>query len=292
MILAAGQGTRLRPYTNQLPKPAIPFLTVPLICFSQALLEDIKIKNLVINTHHLPGEIHQLVKDVKPKASKIIFSDESKQLLGSAGGIHNAWKSLKGNGPILVLNADEVILPSAPYVLQNMVQYHKNNKPIATLLTMDHIEVGKKFGGAWTIKDDKGNSQVKEFSKNQIANLQGEHYLGVIILEERIAQYFKSEIIEENILYETLTKAMQAGEKVLTYKIETKWFETGNPEDFLAATELCIDALKTRSENDPYWIQYLAQVMRWYSQGKVFIESGSDELSKGVLKTLEQVRES
>lgn len=295
MLLAAGQGTRLRPFTDTLPKPAIPFLTAPLICYSLELLDGIKVKNLVINTHHLPEVLRQTVKDIKPKASRVIFSDETDLLLGSAGGIHKAWPSLKGQGPILVMNADEVILPSAPYLLKEMLAVHKIHKPIATLLTMTHPEVGHQFGGAWVKDVANEPSSVVTFSKKSVGGLRGLHYLGVIILEERISQYFKTEIVEENILYETLATAMHAGEKVLAHEVSPQWFETGNPKDFLAATETCIAALShpaRRDENAPFWIQHLAQTMRWHSQNQIHIEKSVPGLAEKVLRVLDDVRES
>lgn len=288
MLLAAGMGSRLRPYTDTRPKPAIPFMTVPMLCYSLALLDSLKIHNLVINLHHLPEEIRQLVKDTKPRAGKIIYSDETSSLLGSGGGIHHAWPSLKGRGAVLVANADEVILPYEPYVLRDMMEFHRQQNAIATILTIDHPLVGSQFGGAWVNE----KSQIQTFSKTPVNGLKGHHFIGVMVLDEKVEKYFKPlegfAAPEENILYETLTKAMQAGEKVMSYQIRAEWFETGNPQDFLKATEACLKALPHRDESAPYWTQYLAQTMRWHSSGQTFIEEG--DLKSQVLKCLDEVR--
>lgn len=60
MLLAAGEGTRLRPYTEILPKPAIPFLTIPLAAHALSFLRGFTIDKLVVNTFHLPHKIHEL----------------------------------------------------------------------------------------------------------------------------------------------------------------------------------------------------------------------------------------
>jgi NDP-sugar pyrophosphorylase family protein len=60
MLLAAGEGTRLRPYTLEKPKPCIPFLSVPLAFYSLSLLSEINVHNLVTNVFHLPDQVQNL----------------------------------------------------------------------------------------------------------------------------------------------------------------------------------------------------------------------------------------
>lgn len=273
MLLAAGQGTRLRPYTNDRPKPAVPFLTAPLAAYSLQLLETLKIEKLVVNTHHLGQQIEYLFKDLKPSCKKLIFSDEKEALLGSGGGIHQAYPELCGGGSFLVANADEVILPENPYIMSDFLKFHHNHKGLATLMVMPHPEVGSKFGGVWT--DEK--NRVVLFSKTKPStNLIGYHYLGVLILKDEIKKYFKSKIEDENILYETLTEAISKGEEVFTFPIQCQWFETGNPTDLLDATELCLNSLL---EQDKMWVQYLTQLIRIWGMGQLLIENERPQLA-------------
>lgn len=53
-VLGAGLGTRLRPLTEDLPKPLVPIFQKPLITFALDHLIDIGINNFFINTHHRP----------------------------------------------------------------------------------------------------------------------------------------------------------------------------------------------------------------------------------------------
>ncbi|MEK6576900.1 MAG: sugar phosphate nucleotidyltransferase, partial [Nitrospirota bacterium] len=57
MILAAGLGTRLRPITNNTPKPIIPVGDRPLIEYLLLLLKKYGIKDIIINLHHLGEKI-------------------------------------------------------------------------------------------------------------------------------------------------------------------------------------------------------------------------------------------
>ena len=75
MLLAAGEGTRLRPYTLIKPKPAIPLAGIPLAGHSLSFTDHLDIQNLVVNTFHLPSEIHKLFKNLPTRSKHLYFSD-------------------------------------------------------------------------------------------------------------------------------------------------------------------------------------------------------------------------
>jgi mannose-1-phosphate guanylyltransferase len=280
MFLAAGEGRRLQPYTLSKPKPAIPFLTAPLVSFSLALLEKINIRQIVVNTHHLPQQVENLFHWSKLPTKNLVFSPEHEQLLDSGGGIHKARPYLYGEDSFLVINADEIILPHGFGLLQEMIQFHNWHKGIATLLTMDHPGVGTQFGGAWT---DEGSNEVKMFSKTVPQSslpLKGHHYIGVMLLHPRVFDFFKPQVEVENILYHTLTKAIEAGEKVRVFNAQCEWFETGNPKSFLEAASSCIEALEKTP--DANWVQSLAQTLRVYGEGQLLIENQNPDLVKKI----------
>ncbi len=280
MILAAGLGTRLRPYTLELPKPAIPFLGAPLASYSLSLLDGIKINRLVVNSHHLPDKIEALFRELKLPAKSLHFSLEGNQILGSGGGINNARSLLADQGDFLVMNGDEVILPHDPWMLKEFLAYHKWSKSIATLLVMKHPEVGKKFGGVWV---EEGKDQVKCFAKTPIAGLCGYHYLGVLAFQDKIFRYFKNPLQSENILYDTLTMAISQHEQVSIYCCETEWFENGTVEDFVSSASYYCDQLTSDLENKTnlnYWKTYLAGTLRYYGTEKKVVENNFPELSQ------------
>ncbi len=83
MILSAGLGTRLRPLTYIMAKPAIPFLGRPLIHYSLDMLTDLGIRDIAINLHYLPETVEAALKDRKEN----IHLSLEKTILGTGGGL-------------------------------------------------------------------------------------------------------------------------------------------------------------------------------------------------------------
>ena len=104
MILAAGRGERLRPLTDETPKPLIKVAGKSLIEYHLENLAKAGISEIIINTAWLAEKIHQHLGDGSDYGVSIHYSDEG-QALETAGGIIKALPML-GNEPFLVVNGD------------------------------------------------------------------------------------------------------------------------------------------------------------------------------------------
>ena len=105
MILAAGRGDRMKPLTNQTPKPLLNVQGKPLI---QHAIENLVIAgftDIVINVAYLSAQIMKTLGNGHQFGAKIIYSDEGKEGLETAGGIIKALPLL-GDQPFLVINSD------------------------------------------------------------------------------------------------------------------------------------------------------------------------------------------
>lgn len=244
MMLTAGLGTRLRPVTERLAKPAVPFLNVPLFYYPLSLLEELSLSRLVLNTHHKPQQIEELAARIPGARYQIQISPEPQAPLGSGGGIWQARRWLEGDGNFLVSNGDEVILPHDPQIMQRFAKEHDEDKALATILVMHHPLVGKQFGGVWT----NAQNEVQGFGKNpaEFPGCTGYHYIGLLLLNDRVFSYLPEG--ESNILYDALKAAIAKGEKVRAVVSDFTWYETGNPHDFLHATK---DGLRLLAANAP-----------------------------------------
>lgn len=265
MMLTAGEGTRLRPHTQFLPKPAIPFLNVPLYSYPIYFLNEIKITKLVLNTFHLPQKLKTTVSDFKYEFP-VHFSDEEK-LLGSGGGLENAKRFFQSEGDFILMNGDEVIIPRNAGIVDAAIRSHRSSGAIATLLVMDHPEVGTKFGGVWV----DGDKNILGFGKEpHTLAVKGYHYIGVAILSDKIFDFLKAG--ESNILYDGVVEAIKNGHTARIERISCLWFETGNEKDFKSATQKCMTLL---SQNN-FESSYLDRLIRWRSPNSEYIKGANN----------------
>jgi len=116
MILAAGFGERLRPLTNDTPKPLLKIANKPLIQYHIERLAAAGVRELVINTSWLGDQIESFLGDGSRFGVDIKWSRESDPL-ETGGGIRRALPLLGGE-PFLVVNGDVW----TDYPLQNLVQ--------------------------------------------------------------------------------------------------------------------------------------------------------------------------
>ena len=86
MILAAGEGTRLRPLTRDMPKPMLPLGGRPLIGHLVALLREHGVRDIAVNLHHRPEAIPAYLGDGSSFGVRVTYSSEE-TLLGSAGAV-------------------------------------------------------------------------------------------------------------------------------------------------------------------------------------------------------------
>lgn len=105
MILAAGRGERLRPLTDQVPKPLVEIHGKPLIEYHLENLAGAGFRQVVINQGHLGDLLQRGLGDGSRWGINIHWSDEQPEALETGGGIFQALPQL-GAAPFLVVNGD------------------------------------------------------------------------------------------------------------------------------------------------------------------------------------------
>ncbi len=250
MLFAAGLGTRLRPHTNVYPKPVIPLMGIPLGYYLFPYLQQLSVSNIVVNTFHLPEQVHRLYKDLN---FMIQFSDEKKFIKGSGGGLKQAEKLLSPETlPIIVCNSDEVIFTKENNFLTNAIEKHQSQHAYATLVVMKHPLAGTKFGAIWV--DPRG--RVVHIGKDAPAavNVIPWHFVGLQILSSRVLQKITLDV-ESNIFYDVLIHQLQH-ELVQIYPIDADWFETGNITDYVQAKK----EIAVKLENLPHYENHFKEL--------------------------------
>ncbi len=107
MVLAAGLGTRMRPYNGHIPKPLVAVRGKSLIDYGLDRLADAGVERAVVNVHHLADAVEGHL--AARKNPQIVISDERGELLGTGGGIAKALPKL-GSAPFYLVNSDTLWL--------------------------------------------------------------------------------------------------------------------------------------------------------------------------------------
>jgi NDP-sugar pyrophosphorylase family protein len=129
MILAAGLGTRLKPFTDKQPKALAIVNGKSLLQRNVEYLQSFGIKNIIVNVHHFAHQIIDMLKQSNGFGSNIIISDETEKVLETGGGLKKAAWFFKDSKAFILLNVD--VLTDMDINL--MMKHHMLQKSLATL---------------------------------------------------------------------------------------------------------------------------------------------------------------
>lgn len=130
MILAAGLGTRLKPFTDTKPKALLPLAGKTILQWQIERLKAAGITEIVVNIHHFGQQIIDYLNDNQGFGCHIQISDERDALLETGGGLLKAADLLGNQEPVLVCNVD--ILSNID--LPALIRAHTDNPSLATLV--------------------------------------------------------------------------------------------------------------------------------------------------------------
>ena len=133
MILAAGLGTRLKPFTNSTPKALVPILGKPVIEYVILKLKKQGFNEIIINIHHFGDQIIDFIESKNYFDIRIEFSDEREKLLDTGGAIKKASWFFDADKPVLIHNADII----SDVNLADVYHSHMQSKAMATLVVND-----------------------------------------------------------------------------------------------------------------------------------------------------------
>lgn len=229
VILAGGQGTRLRPLTNTCPKPLLPVANVPII---QRIIDkmpaDVDEVLLAVNYRLEQLADYFATHDVGRKVTVI----EEKEPLGTAGAIKNAAAHVRG--PFFVFNGD--ILDSLDLVAFR--KFHEK-KGAAASLALWKVNDPRHFG-VMEMKGDRilrfvEKPESKEQAPSNLANA------GTYILEPEVLDAIPAETAV-SIERETFPQILSAGKKLHGFEFTGFWVDCGRPETYLRANEAILRA--------------------------------------------------
>ncbi len=212
MILAAGFGTRLRPYTEIRPKPLFPILNKPLLLLTVKRLRRAGFDHIIVNGHHLKEQIRDALCDIEG-----VIVQEEETVLGTGGGLRLAMQYFRDE-PVLVSNGD--IYHTVD--LRELYTNHCHQSAPVTLALHDY----PRFN---CIEVKRG--QVCDFDNRQADGLLA--FTGLHVIEpEALGAISLSQASCIIDLYRTL---LDEGRRINVARVDKCfWTDMGTLEDYLA----------------------------------------------------------
>ena len=227
MILAAGEGQRLRPLTNTTPKPMLPLANRPLLEHIIIYLRNCGVTDFAVNLYHLPTAVIDYFGNGRKWDVTIRYSIEE-QLLGSAGGVKKFENFF--NDTFIVYYGD--VFTQAD--LRPMIELHRKSGAAATM-------------GLYQVPDpwNRGIVQLNEDStiikfaekppRNQVfsdlANA------GIYILEPDVFNQIPAEQVYD-FGHDVFPNLLAQGAKITGYVIDAPLIDIGLPEKYKEANQL------------------------------------------------------
>ena len=206
IILAGGKGERLRPFTDDRPKPMVLILERPILEYQVRWLASQGVKRVVFSAGYRHEVIQSYFEDGAKFGVEIRYAIEDEPL-GRGGGIKLAWKELEpGDAPVIATNGD--IMTS--FELAPMIEAHRQAGAMATIMLTPFVS---QYG----IVDLADDGKVVGFRAEPVLPywVNG----GVYVLDQRIRGLLPDKGDHEA---STFPRLAEQG-KLLAYKSETFW---------------------------------------------------------------------
>lgn len=234
VVLVGGEGTRLRPLTETMPKPLLPLMDRPSLDHVLDLLASHGVHEVVLSSSYLET-IFQAFIEARHGDPKITWITETEPL-GTGGAIVNALEHLDDE-PFFALNGD--ILTDLD--LTAMLAFHRERGATATI-ALTHVQDARPFGLVPTEPDGR----VIEFREKPAELIPGDINAGTYVLEPSALGAWP---VGENVSIERqiFPGLIAEGRPLYGFLSEAYWLDLGTPEQYLQAH---FDILEGRVEGE------------------------------------------
>ena len=244
VVLVGGEGTRLRPLTETIPKPLLPLMDRPSLDHVLDHLARHDVHEVVLSSSYLEETFRAFIAS-RGGDPAITWITETEPL-GTGGAVVNALGALDTAEPLLALNGD--ILTDLD--LTTMVRMHRERGAIATI-ALTHVDDARPFGLVATETDGR----VLEFREKPQELVPGDINAGTYVLDpEPLSAWANAGAV--SIERDIFPALIAEGRPVYGYLSDAYWLDIGTPEKYLQAH---VDLLEGRVRGEPaYPNPYLA----------------------------------
>ncbi len=224
IIMAGGEGSRLRPLTCDLPKPMVPVMNKPVMAYSIDLLKRYGIRDIGVTLQYRPEQIMDYFQDGSEYGVRLNYYIEETPL-GTAGSVKNTGNFL--DQTFVVISGDAL----TDIDLERAIQFHKKNNSIATLV-LKRVEVPLDYGVVVT----EGSGRIARFLEkpNWGEVFSDTVNTGIYVLEPKVLDYFEAgrKFDFSQNLFPMLLKDQQP---MFGYITDEYWCDIGNSQTYLNA---------------------------------------------------------
>jgi NDP-sugar pyrophosphorylase family protein len=232
--MAAGLGTRLRPLTNETPKPLVPVRGRPMVEYVLERLAAAGVSEALINVHYLPEKMRAFVDawNVRGGVPRLSVQDEVAEILGSGGAISlGAPWLFEQDSCALVCNSDVIASPDFLSLVNTHLSLRGKHGVECTLAVMRFPGVGEKYTGLRRqgelvrafVPASKGGGDESLW-----------HFPGFYAIEKSAVPRLPKAGAAFGIV-DALWKPLAAESKLGAWEYSGRYFDLGSVEDLRAA---------------------------------------------------------
>lgn len=230
MVLAAGLGTRMRPFNGQLPKPLVRVGGKALIDYVLDRLAAQGVERAVVNVHHLADQIERHL--AQRRQPKIVISDERGELLGTGGGVVKALPQL-GDTPFFHVNSDTIWIDGVKPNLARLAEAFDSARMDALLLLAPAAS-STGYGGRGDFSMAADGGLMRRGEREVVPFV----YAGAAILTPAFFAGAPPGAFSMSPLFD---RAADAG-RLCGLRLEGVWMHVGTPEAIQAAEKALLTA--------------------------------------------------
>lgn len=224
LLFAAGRGERLRPYTDQQPKPLLEVGGKPLIAWNLELLERCGAQRVIINTCYLADKLEEYLRHYP--TNMVVETVREATLLDTGGTIKNIEPLLR-HDTLLTMNSDTIYSPG--FVLQKVLDNHRQSKtsPLLTMVLGGDSDLGY-FGG---IGVDRDNRVVAFRGEQLVAGQIHEQliYSGISLINTEVIKRMPPRGTVFSLTRDTIRNLLVEQAPIVAYRYSGYWNDVGTP---------------------------------------------------------------
>ncbi|MBT9171671.1 MAG: UTP--glucose-1-phosphate uridylyltransferase [Syntrophomonadaceae bacterium] len=224
IIMAGGEGSRLRPLTCDRPKPMVPIMNRPMMEHIVALLAGYRLTEIGVTLQYLPERIRNYFADGREFGVNIRYFEEESPL-GTAGSVKNAASFL--DETFLVISGDAL----TDFNLQQAIDFHRARGGVATLV-LTRVENPLEYGVVITEKDGRITRFLEKPSWGEVFS--DTVNTGIYILEPEILTHFPPGVMFD-FARDLFPLLMSKGYPLYGYIAAGYWCDIGDLQQYRQA---------------------------------------------------------